>query len=44
MVRTAIALDGDQPKGLTIEDDETQSYNLTADDDGDAKEGGGTSR
>ena len=33
-----IALDGDQPEGLTIEDDETQTYNLTTDDD-DAKEG-----
>ena len=38
----AIALDGDQPTGLTIEDDEDQEYNLTADDDGDAKEGVGT--
>ena len=28
----------DQPDGLTIEDDETQSYDLTTDDD-DAKEG-----
>ena len=37
----AIALDGDQPEGLSIEDDETQSYDLTTDDD-DAKEGDGT--
>ena len=36
-----IALDGDQPEGLSIEDDETQSYDLTTDDD-DAKEGDGT--
>ena len=35
----AILLDGDQPTGLSIEDDETQSYDLTTDDD-DAKEGG----
>ena len=34
----AITLDGDQPEELTIEDDETQSYDLTTDDD-DAKEG-----
>ena len=32
-----------QPKALTIEDDETQSYDLTTDDD-DAKEGGDRSR
>ena len=37
----AIELDGDQPEGLSIEDDETQSYDLTTDDD-DAKEGDGT--
>ena len=37
----AILLDGDQPTGLSIEDDETQSYDLTTDDD-DAKEGDGT--
>ena len=36
-----IALDGDQPTGLSIKDDETQSYDLTTDDD-DAKEGDGT--
>ena len=35
------ALDGDQPEGLSIEDDEDQEYNLTTDDD-DAKEGDGT--
>ena len=29
-----------RPTTLTIEDDEDQEYNLTADDDGDAKEGG----
>ena len=34
----AILLDGDQPEGLTIEDDEDQEYKLTTDDD-DAKEG-----
>ena len=37
----AIVLDGDQPEGLSIEDDETQEYNLTTDDD-DAEEGDGT--
>ena len=36
-----ITLDGDEPEGLSIEDDETQSYDLTTDDD-DAKEGDGT--
>ena len=36
-----VELDGDQPTGLSIEDDETQSYDLTTDDD-DAKEGDGT--
>ena len=36
----AIAVE-DAPDALTIEDDETQSYNLTTDDD-DAKEGDGT--
>ena len=38
---TGIALDGDQPEGLSIEDDETQSYDLTTDDD-DANEADGT--
>ena len=38
---TAVDLDGDQPTGLSIEDDEDQEYNLTTDDD-EAKEGDGT--
>ena len=38
---TEVDLDGDEPEGLSIEDDEDQEYNLTTDDD-DAKEGDGT--
>ena len=37
----AIVVETDAPDALTIEDDETQSYDLTTDDD-DAKEGAET--